>query len=109
MKHMLWLLALFALPAAAADDATLARGKQVFVYWCHQCHGPGDDKPGTLALQAKYKGQIPAPLEQRSDLAPDFTRQLVRRGISVMPFFRKTEISDKDLEALAAYLAPRSP
>ena len=40
--------------------------------------------------------------------ASDLTRQVVRRGISVMPFFRKTEISDKDLEALAAYLAPKS-
>src|SRR5688572_14379232 len=27
---------------------------------------------------------------------------------SVMPFFRKTEISDKDLEALAGYCAARS-
>jgi len=30
----------------------------------------------------------------------------VRTGVSVMPPFRKTEISDADLEALAAYLAP---
>jgi mono/diheme cytochrome c family protein len=31
----------------------------------------------------------------------------VRKGVSVMPPFRKTEISDADLAALAAYLAPR--
>jgi mono/diheme cytochrome c family protein len=31
----------------------------------------------------------------------------VRTGVSVMPPFRKTEISDADLEALAAYLAPK--
>jgi mono/diheme cytochrome c family protein len=30
---------------------------------------------------------------------------VVRRGVSIMPFFRKTEISDADLQALAAYLA----
>jgi mono/diheme cytochrome c family protein len=30
----------------------------------------------------------------------------VRSGVSVMPPFRKTEISDADLAALAAYLAP---
>ena len=29
-------------------------------------------------------------------------------GVSIMPPFRKTEISDDDLTALAAYLAPRS-
>jgi hypothetical protein len=28
----------------------------------------------------------------------------VRHGVSVMPFLRKTEISDADLDALAAYL-----
>jgi hypothetical protein len=28
----------------------------------------------------------------------------VRNGISVMPFFRKTEVSDADLEALARYV-----
>jgi mono/diheme cytochrome c family protein len=33
----------------------------------------------------------------------------VRRGVSVMPPFRKTEISDEDLNALAAYLSKRSP
>jgi mono/diheme cytochrome c family protein len=29
----------------------------------------------------------------------------VRNGVYVMPFFRKTEISDAELEALAAYLS----
>ena len=32
-----------------------------------------------------------------------------RFGISVMPQFRKTEISDQELDALAAYLARNSP
>jgi mono/diheme cytochrome c family protein len=29
----------------------------------------------------------------------------VRNGVYVMPFFRKTEISDAELDALVAYLA----
>ena len=29
----------------------------------------------------------------------------MRKGVSIMPFFRKTEVSDADLDALAAYLA----
>ena len=60
---------------------------------------------GTAALQALYKGVKPAMLEQRTDLAPEFTRAIVRTGVSVMPFFRKTEISDAELDALAKYLA----
>jgi mono/diheme cytochrome c family protein len=80
-------------------------GKAVFDKWCAPCHGDGPGKPGTAALQALYKGVKPALLEQRTDLAPEFTSAVVRTGVSVMPFFRKTEISDADLAALAKYLA----
>jgi mono/diheme cytochrome c family protein len=48
-------------------------------------------------------------LEERTDLTPDTVRHFVRNGVSVMPFFRKTEISDAELEALAAYLARGAP
>lgn len=80
-------------------------GKAVFEKWCAPCHGDGPGKPGTAALQALYKGVKPAILEQRTDLAPEFTRAIVRTGVSVMPFFRKTEISDTELDALSKYLA----
>jgi mono/diheme cytochrome c family protein len=83
----------------------LERGEQVYEYWCQTCHGPEPLKPGTAALQAKYGGAIPAPLTQRTDLTPAFVKLMVRQGVSMMPFFRPTEISDADLEALAAYLA----
>ncbi len=36
-------------------------------------------------------------------------RKFLRHGISVMPQFRKTEISDADLDALAQYLARNTP
>jgi mono/diheme cytochrome c family protein len=58
-----------------------------------------------VALQAKYAGAKPALLEDRTDLPAAFTKTFVRKGVSIMPFFRKTEISDADLDALAAYLA----
>jgi mono/diheme cytochrome c family protein len=99
-------LAMFATAAAAQESVDLERGKQVFDQWCAACHGDGPGKPGTAALNALYKGQKPALLEERTDLVPELTKQFVRTGVSVMPFFRKTEISDADLEALAAYLAP---
>jgi mono/diheme cytochrome c family protein len=63
--------------------------------------------PGTAALAAKYKGRQPAVaavLEDRSDLTPQSIRFFVRQGVSVMAPFRKTEITDADLDALAAYL-----
>jgi mono/diheme cytochrome c family protein len=78
----------------------------VFRNWCTPCHAPGTRHPGTQALEALYKGAKPAALEERTDLVPELTASFVRSGVSVMPPFRKTEISDADLAALAAYLAP---
>jgi mono/diheme cytochrome c family protein len=94
--------------AGAQDQAAIARGHEVFQYWCAPCHAPGPRHPGTQALEVLYKGAKPAVLEQRTDLVPDITRTFVRSAVSVMPPFRKTEISDSDLAALAAYLAPDS-
>ena len=90
--------------AFGADEATLQKGEKVFDYWCATCHGPGN-LPGTMALQTKYKGAKPALLSERTDLIPQVTKTFVRKGVSIMPFFRKTEISDADLDARAAYLA----
>ena len=60
--------------------------------------------PGTAALGVKYKGEIPAVLEERTDLLPEFIRVVVRGGLFGMPISRKTEISDADLEDIIAYL-----
>ncbi len=76
-------------------------------YWCATCHSSGPGMPGTAALAAKYKGRQPAVaavLEDRTDLTPASVRFFVRQGVSVMAPFRKTEISDAELDALAAYL-----
>jgi mono/diheme cytochrome c family protein len=81
------------------------RGYVEYQKFCSQCHGAGVGKPGTLALADKYKGKKPALLEARTDLTPATVKLFVRHGVSVMPFFRKTEISDADLDALAAYLS----
>ena len=95
----------FGAAAAAADGPTLAHGAQVFEHWCLPCHGHGDQFPGTVALGVKYQGKLPGALQDRTDLVPDIVKAVVRTGVSVMPFFRKTEVSDADLNALAAYLA----
>jgi mono/diheme cytochrome c family protein len=102
-------LALALLPGSgfSQDSSAEAHGEAVFDNWCAPCHAPGPGHPGTQALNALYRGQKPAALEQRTDLVPEVTQTFVRNGASVMPPFRKTEISDAELAALAAYLAPR--
>ncbi len=102
-------------PSRAEDSSApkIQLGKKVFHDLCSGCHGPviknaspgiGATMPGTDALAAKYKGSKPAMLEERTDLTPQFIKIFVRNGVSVMPRFRKTELSDADLEALSAYL-----
>lgn len=91
----------------------IQKGREVFHNLCSGCHGPviknasagiGATMPGTDALAAKYKGAKPAMLEERTDMTPQFIKVFVRNGVSVMPRFRKTELSDTELEALSAYL-----
>ncbi|RDK06293.1 cytochrome c [Cupriavidus lacunae] len=89
----------------APSGAVIGQGKAVFDKWCAMCHAVGEHMPGTASLQAKYGGSIPAVLEERKDMNPDFIRHFVRNGVLIMPAFRKTEITDADLDALSAYLS----
>jgi mono/diheme cytochrome c family protein len=97
-----------------AQTTPVARGKAKFEHSCAPCHaaGPGDDGramlPGTDALRIKYRGELPALLEQRTDLNADAIKTFVRRGTWSMPPFRKTEVTDEELEDIAAYIADSS-
>ncbi|EIZ77201.1 cytochrome c class i [Novosphingobium sp. Rr 2-17] len=99
---LLWARPAARTAALAARPAQMT-GKQVYAKWCGDCH-TREDGPGTLALQRKYQGDPPALLERRADLSPDYVKVVVRQGISFMPSFRKTEISDAELALVAAYL-----
>jgi mono/diheme cytochrome c family protein len=94
---------------ADAASRSQAGGRAVYDKWCAPCHDPGVTHPGTNALTTKYKGVKSGVIGEWTDLPPLTVRVLVRHGISVMPHFRKTEISDADLEALAAYLSRNTP
>jgi (+)-pinoresinol hydroxylase len=87
---------------AEPDQAQIERGHKVYDKWCFPCHGTGSGKPGTDSLAAR--GQKPAVLEERTDLTVPTIKTTVRHGVLFMPIFRKTEISDADLDAIAAYL-----
>jgi (+)-pinoresinol hydroxylase len=91
--------------ASAQGAPDLERGQAVYDYWCAPCHAPGPGHPGTQSLQVKYGDSLPAVLEDREDLTPEVVKVFVRQGVLSMPPFRKTEITDDELEALAAYLA----
>src|SRR4029450_4919587 len=97
--------------AGPQDRGTAAeRGAAVFNNWCSACHGKDPrNAPGTASLQFKYQGRTPAALEERRDLTPQAIRLFVRQGVATMPFSRKTEVSDADLEALTAYLTQPKP
>jgi mono/diheme cytochrome c family protein len=92
--------------ALAAAQPFRSPGEQIFFKWCSDCHSTPTGS-GTMALERKYKGTPSAILEQRDDLQADYVKAAVRNGISFMPSFRKTEISDAELDQVAAYLAER--
>jgi mono/diheme cytochrome c family protein len=87
---------------AAPDQDQIEKGHKVYDKWCFPCHGTGLGKPGTDSLAAR--GQKPAVLEERTDLTVPAIKTFVRHGVLFMPMFRKTEVSDADLDAIAAYL-----
>jgi len=106
--HRVRLLTLFLLLAAstlAQDQPQADRGRELYRKWCTPCHGTGLGKPGTAAAAAH--GAKPAILEERTNLTPKMIQTAVRNGLNFMPRFRKTEISNPDLEAIAAYLVHR--
>ena len=96
-----------------AQTPSEKNGKAVFGKWCAPCHGAEAPKsgmfvngalPGTAALAVKYQGKVPAVLEQRTDLKPAYIKTVVRHGLYGMPITRKTEVSDAELDDVAAYL-----
>lgn len=103
----------------ALSDPRERRGQEVFEQRCAACHGPIPENmigpaflppmPGTQVLQRRYADALPAALEERTDLSGEYIETVVRKGLRSMPFFRPTELSRDDLEALVAYLTrPRT-
>jgi mono/diheme cytochrome c family protein len=104
----------FGFAVAAGAQTAVERGKAKFEHSCAPCHGdgPGDDGramlPGTDALRLKYKGTIPPLLERRTDLTAPTIKAFVRNGTFSMPPFRKTELTDAEIDDIAAYIAESS-
>ena len=89
--------------AGAAHAAGPSAGKVLFEQHCAVCHAAGVGHPGTQRL-AELHGADHSVLEQRTDLAPEYIRYVVRHGLIEMPPWRPTEIDDAQLQKLIAYL-----
>jgi mono/diheme cytochrome c family protein len=96
-------------PTPIASKPGEPPGYALFQRACAVCHGSGPARPGTRALAVKYKNSLPALLEERTDLKAPYIKQAVRQGLTVMPLFRKTELSDADLDAITTYLTRKRP
>jgi mono/diheme cytochrome c family protein len=96
---------LLASGVAVADEASLSpqelQGKHAYDRICIYCHGPGVWGANRLS---KRLGKDHALLETRTDLPAPAIRAIVRSGVGSMPPMRKTELSDSDVDAIAAYL-----
>lgn len=116
MTRICGIVAVLGLAAGCATSARAdtpapahAVGQAVYVKWCAPCHAPGITHPGTHALMTKYQGKKSGVLLDWTDLPSLTVKYWVRHGVSVMPHFRKTEISDAELDELAAFLARNTP
>lgn len=85
-------------------ETVVARGRDVYLARCEYCHGEGLQKGGTMALQGRYQGAVPAILDQRTNLTAEYIRAVVRTNTNGMAPVRITEVSEQDLEAVIAYL-----
>ncbi|HEY6925356.1 MAG TPA: cytochrome c [Steroidobacteraceae bacterium] len=96
---------LLAAGMAIADEAPLTsqqqQGKRLYSHICVYCHSAG--VWGTNRL-SKRMDKEHAVLENRTDLSSGAIQTIVRTGIGSMPPLRKSELSDAEVSAIAAYL-----
>ena len=91
--------------AGSADAlADIHDGKTLFELHCIACHDRGPGNPGTMRLQERV-GEEQAALLDRDNLPPEYIKLVVREGFKLMPPFRPSELTDRQLDELAAYLS----
>ena len=91
-----------ALPATAASSADKWTPQTFYADRCARCHGPSGWGTRTLAKRVPA-GQ--AELTRRAQLPASYIALVVRHGVGSMPQFTPTELTDRQLAALAAWLA----
>jgi mono/diheme cytochrome c family protein len=104
----IWIAAAgFALAAEAqALSARQEEGLQAYRAHCRYCHL--EHGTGTMMLERRL-GKENALLEQRTNLETGYVRAVVRGGLKSMPALTRVEVTDAELDAIAAYLTRTNP
>lgn len=91
-------------PVTLSSRPDAGPGEKLFIEKCVMCHGPNGMGTGLLARRMDV-----ALLEEREDLPADYVIQAARMGIGNMPAIPRGEVSDADMQAIADYLASKTP
>ena len=81
-------------------------GAQLFRNRCGACHLEGGF--GTNVLAARFgRAHVNAPplLTARKDLTADYVKQVVRQGKVAMPPLSRVEVTEAELDSIAAFLS----
>ena len=81
-------------------------GKVLFEVHCGYCHLTGGMGTNLLTKQRMAAGEPPEKglLANRTDLTPDYVKQVVRQGKNAMPPQTRVDLTDAELDAVAQYL-----
>jgi mono/diheme cytochrome c family protein len=91
-------------PSGSSATAVAADGHALFLERCGICHLPGGT--GTFMLGRRL-GKQHALLADRTDLQIAYVEAIVRNGLNSMPALTRVEVTDRELDAVAKYLARR--
>ena len=91
---------------AQQDRSSRSPDEALFVEKCAMCHRRMG--MGTVLLARRMNPAL-AQLEARSDLTVDYIKSVARQGMGNMPPVRRGELSDAQLDRIAAYLAKAKP
>jgi mono/diheme cytochrome c family protein len=93
-------------PYQMRAERTASTGEALFSNRCGTCHLAGGMGTNLLTKQRIMAGQPPATgmLANRTDLTPDYVKTVVRNGKMAMPRLTRVDITDTELDAVAAYL-----
>ena len=87
-------------PVTMVDRPGATGGEALYVEYCAMCHAPNGMGHGLLGRRMEI-----ADLERRPNLNAQYVVTAARIGIGNMPPVPRGEVSDADMEAIAAYLA----
>jgi cytochrome c553 len=88
------------------DRSSKSPDEALFVEKCSMCHRQMG--MGTVILARRMPPEK-AMLEKRDDLSADLVKTAVRQGIGNMPRIGRGEVSDTQLERIAAYFSKGKP